>query len=61
MRQLTHLTCDLHRQLTHADKQRPAERLLAPRQAWQPPAMVGPAMPDVPEPVSSSSENHDHG
>ncbi len=26
MRQLTHLTCDLHRQLTHADKQRPAER-----------------------------------
>ncbi len=43
MRQLTHLTCDLHRQLTHADKQRPAERLLAPRQAWQPPAMVGPA------------------
>jgi hypothetical protein len=43
MRQLTQLTCDLHRQLAHADQQRPAERLLAPRQARQLPATVEPA------------------
>jgi hypothetical protein len=43
MCQLTQLTCDLHRQLAHADQQRPAERLLAPRQALQLDAMVEPA------------------